>query len=67
MDNDDYIHACQGMEESGGNFNQKLAQLYYVADSFNRVALRTMFHSHFEQGLEDYERNNRRKTAAEGR
>jgi hypothetical protein len=61
MTDDEYIHACWGMEESGGHFCQKLAQLYYVADGANRLLLRINFYSYFEKGLQDYEFLTRRR------
>lgn len=52
------ILAAQGLQSFGGEFNLYLGKLYIAADAYNRVALSTIFHSYFEQGLNQYDRNN---------
>jgi hypothetical protein len=57
VSDDDYIHACWGMEKYGGDFSKRLAHLYYIADRSNMVLLQVTFNSYFEQGLGWYERH----------
>lgn len=58
MTQHELILAAQGLQIFGGDFNLYLGKLYISADAYNRVALATIFHSYFEQGLDQYDRCN---------